>query len=116
MRESEEIVDRGMTAPLYTGAVPDATYRGEGKNDGCGDFVHFDFKIENGIVVAARHQCKACVLTTALADFVCEALEGQTPDFARSLDCFKLIDIPVGPSRRECILVVQRVMNVSLHL
>lgn len=116
MREHDDIVERGMNAPLYAGVVPDATHRGEGRNDGCGDFVHFDFKIEAGTVVAARHQCKACVLTTALADYLCELLEGQTPDFARSLDPFRVIDIPIGPQRRDCILIVQRVMNVSLRL
>jgi len=116
LRETDEIVDRGLHSPLYARAVPDATHRGEGRNDGCGDFVHFDFKIKDGILVACGHQCKACVLTTAMADFVCEALEGQTPDFVRTLNLFKLMGIPVGPERRDCILVVDRVLRVSLHL
>lgn len=113
---TDDIVDRGLHSPLYAGVLPDATHTGEGRNDGCKDFVRFDFKITDGKIVAARHTCKACVLTTAMADFVCEALEGQTPDFARTLNLLKIIGIVIGPARRECIDVVQRVLNVSLHL
>ena len=49
---TDDIVDRGLHSPQYAGVLPDATHTGEGRNDGCKDFVHFDFKIVDGKIVA----------------------------------------------------------------
>lgn len=114
MRDREEIVERGMSAPLYGGVVPDASHRGEGRNADCKDFVHFDFKIEGSLVIAVRHTCKACVLTTAMADFLAEALEGKETLILKSIDPFHLIGIPVSPQRRECILLPYEVAKSAL--
>jgi NifU-like protein involved in Fe-S cluster formation len=117
---TDEIVDRGLHCPLYAECLPGATHTGDGRNDSCGDHVQFDFEINGGVITKARHTCKACVLTTAMADFVCEALEGQTPDFVSTIDPFKMIGIAIGPNRRECITVVIRAaakaLNVPVHL
>ena len=110
---TDDLIDRWQS-PLYTGTLPDASCTGAGRNESCGDIVAFDFKIEGGIIVACRHTCKACVLTSAMADLFAEALEGQTPNFVRTLDPFKIIGIPIGPTRRDCILIVQRVVIGAL--
>lgn len=105
-----------MSAPLYAGTVPGASHTGEGRNQDCKDFVHFDFKIEGNLIVAVRHTCKACVLTTAMADFLAETLEGKAQDHLKTIDPFKLMGIPILPQRRECIQLPYEVARVSLHL
>lgn len=113
----DDIVERGMNAPLYAGVLADATHRGARRNEGCQDFVHFDFKInEVGLITEARHKCKACVLTTAMADILCEAMEMRKPIVVSTLDPFRLIGIPIGPNRRECILVAWEALHDALKI
>lgn len=114
MRDREEIVERGMSAPLYAGIVPGATHTGEGRNQDCKDFVHFDFKIEGNLILAVGHKCKACVLTTAMADLLAEALEGKSPEFLQTIDPIQFIGIHVSPQRRECILLPYEVAKSGL--
>jgi hypothetical protein len=111
-RDREEIVERGMSAPLYAGIVPDASHTGEGRNKDCKDFVHFDFKIEGNLILAVRHICKACVLTTAMADFLAEALEGKKPVFLKEIEPFAFMGIPILRNG-ECILLPWEVAKAT---
>ena len=112
----EEILERGMQAPLYAGVLTDATHRGEGRNRDCGDLVHFDFKIVNGVITHARHSCQACVLTTAMTDCLCELVEGKTLESIKLPDPFSVFREPILPQRRECIQLPWELARVSLHL
>lgn len=78
--------------------------RGQATQPICGDLVNIYLKTKDGIVEDIRHECMACTLTTAAADIMCETIFGKPVD--TELDLIKLVGIPVGVNRRNCILCV----------
>ncbi len=115
-RDSDDIVDRGLHCPLFAGGLETATHRGDSANSTCNDRVHFDVEIKNDVIVAMSHTCQACVVTAALADFLCEAAIGKAPSEVKSMSLFELMGISILPARRECIHVVGRAFDAAFHI
>lgn len=111
----DDLVER-WESPSYAGVLPDATHRMEGRGRTCDDHVILEARIAGNLILEIKHTCKACVLTTATADLLCELLQaGQPlPD-----DPFKWIGVHVASNRAGCILLpynLAKELYVSLHL
>jgi len=57
--------------------MPDATHTGEAENPLCGDYIAVCLRIEDGCVVDASFQGKACAVATASASMMTIAVQGQ---------------------------------------
>ena len=65
---------------------PDAiTAQARGDNPMCGDRVTIFIRQTHDTVAAAGFEARGCEITTASADLMCEAVEGQTPDQIRAM-------------------------------
>lgn len=85
-------------------------YHASDENPLCGDEIHFDISINNGLITEIGFWGEACVLTLATAAMLAERFHWKRPE---EIDPFVLIGVPVTRNRRECVLLPWRVLCIS---
>jgi nitrogen fixation NifU-like protein len=71
------ILDHSRT-PRNTGKVAAATHHAVGHNPLCGDIIHVELLVAEGVVQEARFSGSGCAISTASASIMTEAVKGKT--------------------------------------
>ncbi len=113
----EQIMDHYRN-PRYQGrlAAPAASY--EELNPLCGDMIHIDVAIADGLLADARFDGHGCAVSQATASMLLEEVVGKPlPEvvaFTRD-DLFDLIGVPLSPARMKCALLSLGVLREALR-
>jgi nitrogen fixation NifU-like protein len=71
--------------PRHAGELPGANTKVEVSNPVCGDVLHLEAILENGIVREVRFLCRGCTAAIACASLLTESIQGRE---LRSLPAF----------------------------
>ncbi len=81
---NKKVKDHFMN-PRNVGKIEDADGSGEIGNPQCGDIMHIDIKVENGIIVDVKFQTFGCAAAIASSSMVTELVKGKTIEEAERL-------------------------------
>ena len=111
----ELIVDRAKH-PLHAGRLSEPTVAGRGANAFCGDEVELEAQVEDGTIMAMAHQCRACSICSASADFLAEYAIGKPLSEVLKLtpeEIQAMLDIPLSPVRLKCALLALETLRAA---
>jgi len=103
----EHLIDRAKR-PRYAGHVDALTVQADGANQSCGDEVHFELQVVDGIITQVRHVVRGCTVCAAAADLLAEELEGEPVTHLAHMTSEHmqdLVGIPLSPTRLKCALL-----------
>ena len=86
-------------------------------NPSCGDQVTVFLEVRNGTITQAQYTSSGCVLSTAATDLLMEHVVNMTLAQARALqlhDVQALVQIELGPTREQCILLPLQALQQAL--
>lgn len=117
--EQQLIIERYKN-PLFGGDVNLPTHTSRGENTSCGDEITWNVSVSEGIITEIRHQCRACAICTASADFLAEKLQGKpVADLATTSgeEHAASLGIPLSPIRKKCsLLPLETLKNLTPNL
>lgn len=104
MTKEDELLDRWQN-PLFKGTLEKCTHTGEEDNSLCGDHIQYQLAIDDrGIVREIKFTCEACVLTSALADFLAEKVLGLHQNLIPNINMQEFVPgVHLGFNRRKCL-------------
>jgi nitrogen fixation NifU-like protein len=114
----KEIILDHYQHPHNHGSLPDADVSYEDSNPLCGDRVHMDLKIQNGIVVDVKFNGKGCAISQASASMLTDEIKGKSLEEIRHIDkqvVLELLGIPLGPTRIKCALLPLKVIKAGAY-
>ena len=97
-------------------AAPDVTR--EELNPLCGDRLRLELEIGNEVIVEARFRGDACMVATAAASLLTEALRGMPVAEAARFSRERLLDLlggPLRPARVACALLILTALHEGLR-
>ncbi len=100
--------------PHNHGAIEDAEISYEDTNPLCGDKIHIDIKLRDGIVEDIKFTGKGCAISQASASMLTDEIKGKSLEEIKRLDkqaVLDLIGIPLGPTRVKCALLPLKVVK-----
>lgn len=103
--------------PRNAGTLPDATVRFDDSNPLCGDTIHVDVKVEEGVVVAARFSAAGCAVSQAGASMLFERLEGMPVAEVLAFEKQTILDefgSALSVSRVKCALLALSAVKKAL--
>lgn len=103
----QQVIERAKR-PLHAGTIAQANLVAEGANPVCGDEVRLEGRIENGRIVELKHQCRACSICSAAADFLVEQVVGKSLAEVAEIQTVvvtEALGIPLSPIRLKCALL-----------
>ena len=113
----EDILDHYENPSNYgTLENPDISY--EEDNPLCGDKIHMDLTVKDGIVVDVGWQGYGCTISQAAASMLTERIKGQRLDDIKKLskdDQLDMLGIPLGPVRLKCGLLALKVLKAGAY-
>jgi nitrogen fixation protein NifU and related proteins len=74
---TEKVKDHFMN-PRNVGSIENADGEGEIGNPQCGDIMHIDIKVENGMIVDVKFRTFGCAAAIASSSMVTEMVKGKT--------------------------------------
>lgn len=113
----EDILDHYQNPSNYgTLDSPDISY--EEDNPLCGDKIHMDLKVEDGVIKDVRFSGHGCTISQAAASMLTEAIKGKSLDEVRKLskdDILEMLGITLGPVRLKCALLSLKVLKAGAY-
>ncbi len=113
----DRILDHYHT-PRCQGSLATPTHTAESSNLSCGDQLHMDISVRDGILEAVRWSGTGCAISQASASILLESLEGHTLDEARALTAeahLELLGIPLSVARVKCALLSLETLHKALQ-
>ena len=113
----EHILDH-YEDPYHQGTCPNCTHEHEDENPLCGDTVHVDLRIEDGVIREAWFDGDGCCISQASASMLMEKIEGMTVDAVKEFsarDMLSLYGPPLTPNRQKCCLLSWRVVQQAIY-
>ncbi|HEY4691712.1 MAG TPA: SUF system NifU family Fe-S cluster assembly protein [Anaerolineae bacterium] len=95
---------------------PDISH--EEDNPVCGDRIHIDLKVDDGIISDVRFDGRGCSISQAAASMLTEEIKGKTLDEVKHFDkaqILELLGIPIGPVRMKCALLSLKVLKAGAY-
>jgi nitrogen fixation NifU-like protein len=81
---TKKVKDHFMN-PRNVGSIENADGEGEIGNPQCGDIMHIDIKVENGIIVDIKFRTFGCAAAIASSSMVTEMVKGKTLQEAENI-------------------------------
>ena len=93
-----EVILDHYRSPRNRGALDDATTHADGNNPLCGDEIHLDLMIDDGVITAVGAVGQGCSISQSSASMMTDAIKGKRIDEVRELTAkFKgMMDIESG--------------------
>lgn len=113
----EELMDVYKNPP-HRGHMDEPTSEGDGANAMCGDQIHLQLKIADGVICDAKFSGDACAVSTIASSLLSEHIIGKIVDEARALDKEKLLEligINLSTSRVKCATLVLSALQGALE-
>lgn len=104
--------------PYHRGTCPGVTHAHEDDNPLCGDNVHVELRIADGVIRDAWFDGEGCCISQASASMLVEKLEGMSLDQLKlftARDMLALYGPPLTPNRQKCCLLSWRVAQAAVH-
>ena len=117
--EAQEIIIDRFKHPLFSGSLEEQKQSADGINEVCGDEVHIEIQLENGVLQKIRHTSRACAICSASADLLAEKLEGESVSTLTSLTAEQIqemLTIPLSPVRLKCALLPLETLRLALKI
>ncbi len=113
----ERVLDH-YNHPRHTQALEQVDMSSGVFNPSCGDSVHIEGTVTNGVLTHARFSAKGCVISCAAASMLLEhainttiaQIEALTPSMMQ-----KMVSIPLGPTRLRCALLPLEALQNALR-
>lgn len=95
-------------SPAFAGDVDEPDGFGKEGNITCGDVVAIEIKVTDGVIAGARFRAQGCATAIAVADAVCQLVEGGSITAASVLDVQRVSAVLDGipPTRLGCATIV----------
>ena len=110
-----EIIQDAYKHPQHRGELPDATHSYEDENPLCGDMLHIDLRVEDGLIKEAKFQGRGCAISQAAAELMIDRIQGQPVETLAALNrdiVLEELGIPsISPARLKCALLSVEVMK-----
>jgi nitrogen fixation NifU-like protein len=81
----QEVILDHSKRPRNFGRLEGVTHQADGDNPLCGDRIHVELEMENGIVKGVAFDGEGCAISTASASLMTESLKGKTLEEAQAL-------------------------------
>ena len=81
----QEVILDHSKRPRNFGRLTAATHRADGDNPLCGDKIHLELEVADGLVKEARFEGQGCAISTASASLMTETLKGRPVSEALTL-------------------------------
>jgi nitrogen fixation NifU-like protein len=100
---TKKVKDHFMN-PRNVGSIENADAQGEIGNPQCGDIMHIDIKVENGVIVDIKFQTFGCAAAIASSSIVTELVKGKTLEEAEKITNQMVADELGGlpPAKMHC--------------
>ena len=112
----EEILDH-YKHPRNFGELEDATIRVDANNPLCGDRLHMDLRLEDGVVQDVAFTGRGCAISQASASMLTEEMVGRPlEDLAKMTrqDILDNLGIEVSYARMKCALLSLGLLRLAL--
>ncbi|MCL4314340.1 MAG: iron-sulfur cluster assembly scaffold protein [Candidatus Thermoplasmatota archaeon] len=103
--------------PHNYGSVKDFTHGITEYNPICGDTVHIEMHISNGIIDEIKFMGRGCSISQASASILTETVKGMPAAEAAAItdqDYLLKLGVSLGPAREKCALLSLNAMRKSL--
>ena len=113
-----EIILEHYKHPAHRGEIPNATISHEEDNPLCGDRIHIDLLVKDGMVEDVKFSGRGCAISQAAADMLLDEIKGKTLAEAQQIDKQAILDmigIPLTPARLKCALLSLKVLKVGAY-
>ena len=104
--------------PSNYGNLENPDFSIHGDNPLCGDSIHIEGNIEDGILKEIKFTGKGCILSLATASMLTEYVKGKEVEEIKKMkkgDILKLIKIELGPNRLRCALLPLETLQKGLN-
>ena len=112
----EQILDHYHN-PRHYGILDHPTHQSDTKNISCGDALHMDIIVKDGILKDIGFYGNGCAISQASASLLTEAVCGKSVAEAESLkaeDAVNLLGIELSPNRLKCAILSLETLHKAL--
>jgi len=112
----ENVIDRAKN-PRFAGRLEPPSLSADGANQSCGDEVHMEIAIQDGVMTQIRHQVRGCTVCAASADLLTEWGEGKSEKELQKLtpqEVQEMLGISLSPIRLKCALLPLETIREAL--
>src|SRR5438067_13795155 len=112
----EEILDHYKNPRNY-GQLEDADFRVDADNPLCGDRLHMDLKVEDGVVEDVAFTGRGCAISQASASMLTEEMVGKRLEELAKMTRQDILDnlgIEVSYARMKCALLSLGLLRLAL--
>lgn len=112
----ENILDHYKN-PRNSGHLEHPTAQADGVNPLCGDELHVELMVEDGVVTDVRYHGRGCAISQAAASMLSDQIKGRPVSEVQALgkdDVLEELGIPLTPIRLKCALLSVGVLKVAL--
>jgi nitrogen fixation NifU-like protein len=113
----EQILDHYHN-PRHYGILDHPTHQSDTKNISCGDELHIDIIVKEGIIEDIGFYGNGCAVSQAAASLLTECICGKSVEEAGALkteDIVKLLGIELSPNRLKCALLSLETLHKTLN-
>lgn len=104
---AENILEHSKN-PRNSGVVDDPTVSHDEENTSCGDKIHLELKIDDGVISEIGWSGTGCAISQASMSIFSEELIGKNTDDILTMkkeDIYEMLGVPIGPRRFKCALM-----------
>lgn len=95
-------------APRHTEPIEGATHSVDVMNSTCGDDIHLDVEIRDGVFQKLSHQSRGCAISVASMSLLSDMILGKTIEEVRKInkeDIFNMVGMEPTSGRIKCALL-----------
>lgn len=103
--------------PVNRGSMDSPTVEVDGDNPMCGDEVHLQLKIKDGVISDFKYDGEACAVSIAASAITSEEIIGKTVEEAKKFDKSALLDligVNLTTSRVKCATLILDALQNSI--
>ena len=104
--------------PRHKGILEQSDFTSDRFNPSCGDKIIFQGVIKNNTLINVAFDGKGCMLSLAAASLLAEFAIGKTIQEILTFDkktLFGLVNIELGPTRAQCILLPLQALQSGIQ-
>lgn len=113
----EQILDHYHN-PRHYGILDHPTHQSDTKNISCGDALHMDIIVKDGIIEDIEFYGNGCAISQAAASLLTEHIYHKSVEEAENLKpeaIVRLIGIELSPNRLKCAILSLETLHKALH-